>query len=253
MQKENSRKDKEGLIVMTMREKGCLALKSVLVVCLFNYFFYKELWAVPVLIPVGGFYYFLERKRLLQEKREEVKEQFKELMLLASTGQKAGYSTENAFLSGYGDMKRLYGGQSTICRMLQRLKTGMENHTDFGKMWRQMGQDVDIPEIEEFARVYEVAYKSSGNMSGVMEKTAEIIIQKLETKKEIRVLLSARVLEQKIMNAMPFLIMFYINITSPGYFAGMYHTLWGAVIMSVFLCGYLAAYVLSYKIVSIEL
>ena len=90
-------------------------------------------------------------------------------------------------------------------------------------------------------------------MSAVMEKTAEIIIQKMETKKEIRVLLSAKVLEQKIMNAMPFLIMFYINITSPGYFAGMYHTLWGAVIMSVFLCGYLAAYVLSYKIVSIEL
>ena len=63
MQRESGRKDKEGLIVMTMREKGCLALKSVLVVCLFNYFFYKELWAVPVLIPVGGFYYFLERKR----------------------------------------------------------------------------------------------------------------------------------------------------------------------------------------------
>ena len=43
MQKENSRKDKEGLIVMTMREKGCLALKSVLVVCLFNYFFYGSI------------------------------------------------------------------------------------------------------------------------------------------------------------------------------------------------------------------
>lgn len=113
---------------------------------------------------------FSGKKKAAAGKREEVKEQFKELMLLASTGQKAGYSTENAFLSGYGDMKRLYGGQSTICRMLQRLKTGMENHTDFGKMWRQMGQDVDIPEIEEFARVYEVAYKSSGNMSAVMEK-----------------------------------------------------------------------------------
>lgn len=239
--------------MMTPWEKGCLILKSVLVVCLFDYFFYKELWAIPALIPVGGLYYFLERKRRLQEKKEEVKEQFKELMLLASTGQRAGYSTENAFLSGYADMKKLYGGQSTICRMLQRLKTGMENHTDFGKMWKQMGQDVDIPEIEEFARVYEVAYKSSGNMSAVMEKTAEIIIQKLETKKEIRVLLSARVLEQKIMNAMPFMIMLYINITSPGYFAGMYHTPWGAVVMSVFLAGYLAAYFLSHKIVSIEL
>lgn len=137
-----------------------------------------------MLIPVGGFYYFLERKRLLQEKREEVKEQFKELMLLASTGQKAGYSTENAFLSGYGDMKRLYGGQSTICRMLQRLKTGMENHTDFGKMWRQMGQDVDIPEIEEFARVYEVAYKSSGNMSAVMEKPQRSLSKSWKPKKK---------------------------------------------------------------------
>lgn len=73
MQRESGRKDKEGLIVMTMREKGCLALKSVLVVCLFNYFFYKELWAVPVLIPVGGFYYFLERKGCCRKKGKRLR------------------------------------------------------------------------------------------------------------------------------------------------------------------------------------
>lgn len=90
-------------------------------------------------------------------------------------------------------------------------------------------------------------------MAGVMEKTAGIIVKKMETEKEIEVLLSARKLEQKIMNAMPFLIMLYVNLTSPGYFDKLYHSLAGTAVMTLCLGVYLGAYILSRKIAFVKL
>lgn len=240
-------------MAMRRSEKAIIFLKCVAVVSILNYFFYRSLWAMFPLGLVGVMYYRAEIKELILKKKDMAKEQFKELLMLVSTGQKAGYSAENAFLSSYPDMKLLYGEDSSICKMLRILKTGRENNVDFSTLWRQMGDWTDIPEIQEFAAVYEISGKYSGNMAGVMEKTAGMIVKKMETEKEIEVLLSARKLEQKIMNAMPFLIMLYVNLTSPGYFDKLYHSLAGTVVMTLCLGVYLGAYILSRKIAFVKL
>ena len=245
--------DCDELLVLTIAEKRCLIGKSFLIVLVLDYFFYQSIWAIPFLLGVGIIFYRIEKKTLYQKKKEAAREQFKELMLLTATGQKAGYSAENAFLSSYQDMKALFGEDSSVCRMIRILKAGKENNIPFSKLWKKMGRQLDIVEITEFAQIYEIAQKSSGNMASVMEKTAEIIIQKIETEKEISVLLSARRLEQKVMNVMPFFIMLYINITSPGYFGRLYHSLAGNFIMSLCLCMYLCAYALSVHMISIEI
>lgn len=245
--------EKEEFIFYSAGEKKVLLGKSVGIVLMLDYIFYQSLWAVIPLSIIGFIYYRMEKKLLGNKKREQIREQFKELLLLVSTGQKAGYSAENSFLSSYDDMRLLYGKNSSICRMIQVLKSGKENNIPFTDLWEQIGRRLHIPEISEFADIYEISYKSSGNMAAVMEKTAEIIVQKMETDKEIRVLLSAKRLEQKIMNIMPFLIMMYISITSPGYFKGLYHSASGVLIMSICLFVYLAAYALSIRIITIEI
>lgn len=248
----NKGKKKESLLDITLGERMLIFAKSISLILIINYFFYRSLWVIPFLLLPGVIYFRMEKETLLAKKRGCAREQFKELMLLVSTGQKAGYSAENAFLSSFGDMELLYGSDSIICKMLQGLRVGRENHTDFSELWYQMGESIKIPEIQEFAVVYGISCKSSGNAAAIMEKTAGIIIQKIETEKEIEVMISARKLEQKIMNAMPFLIMLYISITSPGYFNGLYHSGVGAVIMTFCLSIYLGAYLLSRKITDIE-
>ncbi len=243
----------EKLLSFTEGDKKLLIGKSIVVVMVLNYIFYQSLWAFLPLSCAGIIYYRIEKKFLYRKKREQAREQFKELMLLVSTGQKAGYSAENAFLSSYDDMKALYGKDSTICHIICILKAGGANNISFTDLWKQIGQQLNIEEISEFASVYEIAHKNSGNMAAIMEKTAEIIVHKIETDHEISLLLSARKLEQKIMNVMPFFIMFYISITSPGYFKGLYHSILGVFVMSACLCIYLGAYVLSVQIISIEI
>jgi len=241
------------LLPVTAAEKRLLLIKSILTVLLLDYFFYQALWAVIPLSAVGYMYYRMEKRTLIRNKKEQAREQFKELLLLVSAGQKAGFSAENAFISSYADMKALYGRDSSVCRMINMLKSGRENNIPLPTLWRQIGNKLDIAEIREFAQIYEISHESSGNMASVMEKTASIIIHKIETEKELSVLLSARRLEQKIMNVMPFLIMLYIDITSPGYFDGLYRSLLGMVVMSACLCIYLGAYALSEKMVCIEI
>lgn len=238
------------LLPLCPAEKRMLAIKSFLAVFLLNYFFYRSIWAFIPLSAVGILYYRMEEGTLRRKKKESAREQFKELMLLVSTGQRAGFSAENAFLSSYRDMQALYGKDSSICRMLQILRSGRENNIAFSKLWKQIGERIDIAEIKEFAQVYEISQESSGNTASVMEKTADIIVHKIETEKEIAVLLSEKRLEQKIMNLMPFFIMLYISVTSPDYFSGLYRCLGGVLLMSAALGIYLLAYMLSVRIVS---
>ena len=150
-------------------------------------------------------------------------------------------------------MKAFFGIESSVCQMINVLKSGRENNIAFSKLWQRIGSELQIAEIIEFAQVYEISQKSSGNLASVMEKTADIIINKIETEKEISVLLSARRLEQKIMNVMPFFILLYISVTSPGYFREMYHSFSGILFMSACLFIYLGAYALSVHMVSIEI
>ncbi len=250
--KKLKRKKRKTLLEITPGEKMLITFKSICLMGILNYFFYRSVWAAPALLLPGIMYFRMERETLLAQKRENAREQFKELMLLASTGQKAGYSAENAFLASYGDMELLYGRNSAVCKMLHALKVGRENHADFSGLWYKIGEKAEIAEIQEFAIVYGISSASSGNAAAVMEKTAGMIIQKIETEKEIEVMISARRLEQKIMNTMPFLIMLYINITSPGYFDGLYHSFEGAAVMTFCLSLYLAAYLISRKIAAIE-
>ena len=89
-------------------------------------------------------------------------------------------------------------------------------------------------------------------MTDILAKTASVIEQKTETDKEIQLMVSAKRMEQKIMNAVPFLIIFYVSSTSRGFFDVLYHNPVGIAVMTVCLIFYGAAYRLSRKIVEIE-
>lgn len=240
-------------ISIAVREKLLLYLKSALAVVIINYCFYRSFAAFLPLSVLGICYYKMEAGELLHKKKSEARQQFKELLLLTITGQKAGYSVENAFLKSYGDMAGLYGKDSSICKMLKELQAGLSNHCKAADLWKNIGDNCDIVEIREFAAVFEIAKKSSGDITVIMERTAETIGNKAETQKEIETLLSARRLEQKIMNSMPFFLMIYINVTSPGYFDGFYHSMQGIAVMTFCLLIYLIAFLLGVKMAAIEI
>lgn len=240
------------LLKFTKKELALIWGKTIGVVILLNYFFYQSIWAFLPLCIIGIFYFRKESRELLQKKKEQVREQFKELLLLTVTFQKAGYSIENAFGDSYQDMEKLFGKNCVICQILKRFATGRRNHRSFGEVWSEVGEELRIGEIKEFAEIYEIAYHHSGNISSVMEQTSHMMIQKAELQREIYLSLVERRMEMKIMTLMPFLIIQYIRITSPGYFQQMYHTPFGIAVMTMACLMYLMAYIWTMKIIHSE-
>ena len=242
----------EIFIDITTKEKAKLAAESAIVICILNMCFYRSRWAfLPLLIP-GVFCYRELKRGLTDKKRTVVREQFKELLMLVVAAQRAGYSIENAFLGSYEDLKGLYGQDSPVCKMISFIGRGLSNHIPVTELWETIGNKCQIAEIIEFAEVFHIAKMSGGNMTAILQNTAEIIEQKAETKKEIETFLSARRFEQKIMTGMPFVLMLYVEVTSPGYFDGMYHNLSGIVIMSISLFVYLLAFLWGKRLAEIE-
>lgn len=188
----------------------------------------------------------------MRQTEKETAVQFKDAILAVSANQKAGYSVENAFRQSYEDMALLYGKNSVICRELGMIIAGLGNNMVLEKLLYNFGKRCGVEDVMEFAEVFAAAKRNGGNLTEVIERCASVIEEKVETEKEIQVLISARQMEQKIMNIVPFGILLYINATSRGFFDVLYHNVPGAVIMTLCLLVYMAAVLLSRKIVSIE-
>lgn len=233
--------------------KRCRYLaEGMLIMGIFAYFFYRSIWAYLLMTP-SLFLFMKQKKKELSEKRRKVlRMQFKDAILSVSTNQKAGSSVENAFREAYRDMAMLYGAESPICQELYTIDRGLENNAVLEKLLYDFGCRSHIQDIMQFAEVFLIAKRNGGNMTEILSETANTIEQKITIDNEIEVLLSSRKMEQKIMNVIPFFIIFYINLTSKGFFDVLYHNPAGILIMTVCLAVYLAAFKISRKIVAIE-
>lgn len=236
----------------TPAQKILYLLEGSLLVGIIGYFFYQSWFACVCLSPLLVVFIRAKKKELAKKRRQELSVQFKDLVLSLSANQRAGYSIENACKEAYRDMEMLYGAQSPICQEVRHMILGLENNVVLEKLLYNLGVRSNQPDIMQFADVFLIAKRSGGNMTEILEKTAAVIEQKIETDKEIQMMISAKKMEQKIMNMVPFLIIFYIGTTSKGFFDVLYHNLIGVVIMTVCLGFYGAAYLMSKQIVEIE-
>jgi tight adherence protein B len=226
---------------------------GIMLVLFFSWFFYRSLFAVLILAPL--MIPFCRRMGIMKQekKKEELTQQFKEALGSLITAQRAGYSAENSFRETYREMEMLYGSTSAICRELLIVVRGMDAGISIEILMTEFGERSDIADIREFAATFSIARKSGGNMVEIMSRTVSLLQDRMDVESEINVLVSAKKMEQKIMDVVPFAIVLYIGATSEDFFAPLYHNVTGIVVMSVCLAIYLAAYALSEKIVSINI
>lgn len=222
--------------------------KSVLVVVLLAYFFYRSVWAMLPLSVIGVLFFRMEGKRRIETMREELIGQFKECILSVAASLKAGYAVENAFVESRNDMKLLYGEESAIYVELEHIRRGLVINITLEELLADLAVRSGSDDIVQFAQVFAIAKKSGGRLPDIIQTTAEMIGRRIDARQEIRTLLSGRQMEQNIMKLMPFGILLYIGSSYQGYFDSFYHNLQGVAIMTVCLVVYVAAYVLGDKI-----
>lgn len=222
---------------------GALAVSGAVTVFL-AYFFYRSLWAALPLLPVGAAFYSGIRRNKGEREREELAAQFRECILAVSTLLGAGYSVENAFQECRQDMALMYGREALICGELKMISSGLHINISLEELLTDLGERSGCEEIIQFGEVFSIAKRSGGNLAEIIESSANLIGRKAELKREVNTILSGRKMELNIMEIMPFAILAYIGVTTPGYFDMLYGNLYGRLIMTGCLAAYVGAYVL---------
>ena len=115
-----------------------------------------------------------------------------------------------------------------------------------------LAHKLDVPDIVSFAEVFAYAKRSGGNMVEIIQDTVNTISDKADTAREISVLISAKQLEQVIMDVVPIGIILYLRFTAWELISRMYGNLYGAAVMTICLAVYMLAVFISLKIADIR-
>ena len=239
---------------MKAKEVFLVFLSGEVFLCLVNILCYMDLvWMLPLQIFMPA--YIKEAGRYLFRLRQRrYREDFRLLLQSLITSLQAGYSLENAFGAARKEMasSSLHGGDSLLGR-IETLNRRRRMHVPMGQLFKELAGETELDDIHEFAMIIDVVYRTGGNMVETIRDMAQHLKEKMDTGKEIEVMMSGRVFEKNIMLAMPFLILVYLRLSDPGYTACFYRNLSGHIIMTGMLVVTYAAYCWSDSILRLEI
>lgn len=225
----------------------------VIVSFIFSYVFYDNVLVMIIfIIPV---YFYLKIIKIILNKRriEKLNLQFKDFCMSMAAQLAAGYSIENSLIEIYRELSNLYGENSYICKETKSLIVKIKLNVTIEKALENLAERCSIEDINLFAQIVSIAKRSGGDLIKIVKNAANTISRKIETEREIKVIINEKKYEQMIMNIIPLCIVVYVRITSPEMMSVMYNTFTGRVIMSVCLIIYIFAVVLGYKLSKVEM
>lgn len=237
----------------SLKESFLYMAEYVLFAGLISFLFYDSIYAF-LLLQIGLVPFLNKKKQQLTVKRKkELCIQFQEAISAAATAMNAGFSVENAFCEARNDMQKLYGENSLIVIELKELMHRISIGQTLEEFLLEFAERADTEDIRDFNTVFSIAKRNGGNFNRMIQRSVDIMRMKKETEVEIEVLLSGKRFEQKIMSVIPFAILGYMRWSTGSFMSVLYHNLAGVIGMSLCLVVYMAALLLSEKIVAIEI
>lgn len=215
--------------------------------------FYRSIFIFMLLLPAGIIYPLMKRSELSIRRQEELRKQFKEAVLILSSSLGAGYSVENAFTASLRELEELYGPDGMISVEFSYIVHQLRMNRTVEALLAEFAKRSGLEEIKNFAEIFAVSKRSRGELVSVVNHTVHVISDRIQVREEIMTMTAEKQFEQKIMNLVPFFIVFYLEFSSPGYFAMMYETMAGRMVMTGCLAVYGVSCILSSKILDIEL
>ena len=237
---------------LSIKEFILYGLESFGIVGLIAYVFYRSAVAFILLSPLSILYMQQKRKELRDKRYLTLGLQFRELMNSMIASLQAGYSIENSFVHSHSDMSLLFGKNSYISLETAIIIKGMRNNGNVEDLLMDFGIRSHEDDIKDFAEMFRIAKRSGGDLPKMIKQTADIISEKMDVRRRIATIISAKKMEQSVMNLVPFGIILYIDFSSPGFFDALYHNIAGIVIMTMLLGIYLVAYMMAKKITDIK-
>ncbi len=236
----------------TKREICLYIVQGILLCVVVNHLFYQNAFVFVFMIPVPVLWLKWQKQERMRKRKKELGYQFKNALNSLSVSLRAGYSIENSLIEAERDMRKWNGDRSEIVQELSYINRQIKMSIPAEDLLTDLGIRSDVEDIKNFASVFAIARRMGGNMALVVQDTADQISAKIDVERSIDTAIAAKRFEQTVMSLMPFGIVFYMQISSPGFFDQLYGTVFGVIFMTGCLALYGAAFYMGRRIVRIE-
>lgn len=218
-----------------------------------SYIFYRSFWVWVLLAPLALFYPRYRRKQLIALQKQELLLQFKEALYVIAASLTAGKSVEMAFRSALSDLRILYIDPETpIIKELEIIIRKMELNGTIEDALQNFSKRAHLEDVTSFTDVFVTCKRRGGNMVEVIKNTSNTIADKIRTRGEIETLITEKKFEQKVLNAMPIVMVLILKSSSPEFMDRVYTTGLGKMGMTVAVALFVTAYIASDRIMRIE-
>lgn len=226
--------------------------KTAGILVLTVWLYYRSVWPIIVLWPLGIWYYRSLEKECMEKKKSEFLVQFKEAIQSMAASLHTGYSVENAVKETHKEMLLMYSKDDMICKELSFMVQQIYIRIPAEQIFEDLAKRVRLEDVRNFANVFAAAKRSGGDMIAIIQNTVNQIGDKIDVRREIDTLLAAKRYEFKVMAIIPYAIIGYMILSFPEFMECLYGNMIGTGVMSVCLLVYLSAYAFGVRLVKIE-
>lgn len=239
---------------LTASQRLKYTLMAAFALFVIGFLFYRSLILAVILACLGVFYPRLKSKSLMEERQKQLSYQFKEGLYSLSVALMSGLSIEKAFEEAASDLRKLYGSGEGIYiidefeLIVHKLKLNM----NIERAMEEFAERTGVEDIMNFSAVFNTCKKTSGDIESITQSTSDIIGDKMQIEQEIETLIAEKRMEQKVLNIMPLAMIGFLSISSGDFMKPVFTTVAGHVVMTIALALFGLSYMISKKIMNIE-
>lgn len=237
---------------LSVKEMGIVVLQAIGVTAIVSILFYRSFWGIVIFPIFICLLYRKAKKDGAERQKRMLQEQFVNGIRVLNSSLQAGLAMENAWREVQKETKLMYGEDAVFYQELQEINHSVALNIPIEKLFLEFAYRAQIEDIIQFAEILDYGKRSGGNWKKIIDSTVYRISERYDAQKQIEVMVAEKKMEQQIMNMIPLGILGFLQMSAWDYMSVMFHNLFGVLCMTVFFIGYLAAILLSQKVLKVK-
>lgn len=238
---------------LSSKEWWISILKAIGINFVIMWLFYRSLWVV--LIFPGILFWILKqtREKGIEKRKSRLQEEFVNGISVLNGSLQAGLSMENAWKEVEKETRLLYGETSLLYSELKEINQMVAHNIPIEKLFLEFAYKCKVEDVIQFAEILDYGKRSGSNWKKIIDTTVNRMQERYDARQQIEVMVAEKKMEQQIMNLMPLGLIAFLQVSAWDYMKVLYHNWFGVISMTIFLFSYIAAIIISKRILKVEI
>ena len=238
---------------VALREQGMILLRALAITAAIMFLFYRSFGAAIVFPMVWLFEKKNSQKRTIEKNQRKLRNEFLHGIEVLNGALQAGFSMENAWKEVEKETRNLYGEDSGFYCEIKEMNQKIAHNMPIESLFLTLSYRCQLEEMIQFAELLQFGKRSGSNWKQLIDITVYQMKERQEALDQIEIMVAEKKMEQKVMNVLPLGLLIFLQFSSWDYMSVLYHNWFGVIAMSLFLIGYVAAIMLSQRILKVKL